>query len=76
MFLRDEAALDSLRDRLAEDHAGDGRVLVTLDLGPDRPTGAPTEVALRLDGGWRLGKATRGAIKATPGVYDLRDLSA
>ena len=75
VFLRDPAALASLRDVLAKDRRGDGRVELVLDLGPDRPTGAPPEVAIRLNGGWTLGKHVRGAIKQMPGVVDLHDLA-
>ncbi len=69
VFLSDEEALRSLKTRVDELPKGRSKVMLMLNL-----AGQSREVELRLPGGFGINPASRGAIKAVPGVVDVHDL--
>jgi len=73
IFIDRADAFAGLKDRLAADKPGQGRVEITL-LCDALADGEPGEVDLALDGAWRLGSEVRKAIKATAGVVDVHEL--
>jgi DNA polymerase-3 subunit alpha len=64
VFLRDQAPIEPIAKRL--DSKGDGEVILMLELG-DR-----TEVQIKLPGRFKVSPQIAGAIKAVPGVLDVR----
>jgi DNA polymerase-3 subunit alpha len=64
VYLRDHAPIEPIAKRL--DNKGDGEVILMLELG-DR-----TEVQIRLPGRFKVSPQIAGAIKAVPGVLDVR----
>jgi len=68
VFMRDETPLPSLAT-VFRDHGekGNGRVRLMLEV-PDR------EIEIDLPGGYAISVALRSAVKAIPGVIDVRDL--
>jgi DNA polymerase-3 subunit alpha len=52
---------------MTRDAGGRGRVTVVLDL-PAR------EVEIAIPGGFKVGPATRAAVKSLPGVIDVHDI--
>ncbi|MEM6491081.1 MAG: DNA polymerase III subunit alpha, partial [Pseudomonadota bacterium] len=73
IFIDRADALGPLKDRLADDKPGQGRIEITL-MCDALKDGEPGEVDIALDGGWRLGAEVRKAIKATAGVVDVHEL--
>jgi DNA polymerase-3 subunit alpha len=64
VYLRDQAPIEPIAKRL--DNKGDGEVILMLELG-DR-----TEVQIRLPGRFKVSPQIAGALKAVPGVLDVR----
>ena len=64
VFLRDQAPIEPIAKRL--DSKGDGEIILMLELG-DR-----TEVQIKLPGRFKVSPQIAGAIKAVPGVLDVR----
>ncbi|MFL5267152.1 MAG: DNA polymerase III subunit alpha [Stellaceae bacterium] len=67
VFVGEARALPSLKSVIARESGGRGRVTVILDL-PAR------EVEIALPGGFRVGPATRAAVKSLPGIIDVHDI--
>ncbi|MBI1776366.1 MAG: DNA polymerase III subunit alpha [Proteobacteria bacterium] len=67
IYLRDPKPLPAIRGVMQRAKQGRGRVRLVLDAG-----GAEVEVAL--PGLYAIGAETRGAVKAVPGVIEVRDL--
>jgi len=68
VYLDDEAPLASISGILSSVRQGRARVSLLLNLADDRQ-----EVEIALPGGFAIGTADRGAIKAVPGVVEVRD---
>jgi DNA polymerase-3 subunit alpha len=64
VFLRDPAPIEPIAKRL--DGKGDGEVILMLELGDH------TEVEVKLPGRFKVSPQIAGAIKAVPGVLDVR----
>jgi DNA polymerase-3 subunit alpha len=64
VFLRDPAPIEPIARRL--ENKGDGEVNVVLQLG------GGTEVEIKLPGRFKVSPQIAGAIKAVPGVLDVR----
>jgi DNA polymerase-3 subunit alpha len=64
VFLRDQAPIEPIAKRL--DGKGDGEVSMVLQLG------GGTEVEIKLPGRFKVSPQIAGAIKAVPGVLDVR----
>jgi DNA polymerase III subunit alpha len=67
VFVGEARALSSLKSVIARESGGRGRVTVILDL-PAR------EVEIALPGGFKVGPATRAAVKSLPGIIDVHDI--
>jgi DNA polymerase-3 subunit alpha len=67
VFVGEARALSSLRSVIAREAGGRGRVTVVLDL-PAR------EVEIAIPGGFKVGPATRAAVKSLPGIIDVHDI--
>jgi DNA polymerase-3 subunit alpha len=67
VFVGEARALSSLKSVITRDAGGRGRVTVVLDL-PAR------EVEIAIPGGFKVGPATRAAVKSLPGVIDVHDI--
>ncbi len=69
VFLRNEQALSSIRTRLSDLPKGRAKILLMLNLEEQH-----CEVEMQLPGSYAINPASRGAIKAVPGVVDVHDL--
>ena len=67
VFVGEARALSSLKSVITREAGGRGRVTVVLDL-PAR------EVEIAIPGGFKVGPATRAAVKSLPGVIDVHDI--
>jgi DNA polymerase-3 subunit alpha len=67
VFVGEARALSNLKSVITRDAGGRGRVTVVLDL-PAR------EVEIAIPGGFKVGPATRAAVKSLPGVIDVHDI--
>jgi DNA polymerase-3 subunit alpha len=67
IFVRDEAPLKGLDGILKRDARGRGTISLLLEL-PDR------EVEMRLPGGFQITPQVRAALKALPGIVDVREV--
>ena len=67
IYLRDPKPLAAIRGVMQRAKQGRGRVRLVLDAGD-------SEVEITLPGGFAIGAETRGAVKAVPGVVEVRDL--
>jgi DNA polymerase-3 subunit alpha len=67
VFVGEARALSSLKSVIAREAGGRGRVTVVLDL-PAR------EVEIAIPGGFKVGPATRAAVKSLPGIIDVHDI--
>src|SRR5579883_1221559 len=67
IFVAEERALPPLKSVIAREPPGRGRVTLVLDL-PGR------EVEIAIPGGFRVDPKFRAAIKALPGILDVREL--
>ena len=67
IFLRDQAPLKGLDGILKRDAKGRGTISLLLDL-PDR------EVEMKLPGGFQITPQVRAALKALPGIVDVREV--
>ncbi len=67
IYLRDPKPLAAIRGVMQRAKQGRGRVRLVLDAGA-------AEVEVALPGGYAIGAETRGAVKAVPGVVEVRDL--
>ena len=68
IFLRDEAPLDAVAKRLDKGGRGEGKGEVNLIM----MLGAGAEVEVRLPGRYKVSPQIAGAIRAVPGVVDVR----
>jgi DNA polymerase-3 subunit alpha len=64
VFLRDQTPIEPIAKRL--EGKGDGEVMIMLELGDK------TEVQIKLPGRFKISPQIAGAIKAVPGVIDVR----
>jgi DNA polymerase-3 subunit alpha len=67
VFVGEARALSNLKSVIAREAGGRGRVTVVLDL-PAR------EVEIAIPGGFKVGPATRAAVKSLPGIIDVHDI--
>jgi DNA polymerase-3 subunit alpha len=67
VFVGEARALSSLKSVITREAGGRGRVTVVLDL-PAR------EVEIAIPGGFKVGPATRAAVKSLPGIIDVHDI--
>jgi DNA polymerase-3 subunit alpha len=67
VFVGEAGALDRLKNVIARQSAGRGRVTIVLDL-PDR------EVEIAVPGGFRVDPRVRAAVKSLPGIVDVHDI--
>ena len=67
VFVGEARALSSLKSVIAREAGGRGRVTVVLDL-PAR------EVEIAIPGSFKVGPATRAAVKSLPGIIDVHDI--
>src|SRR5262249_28525328 len=67
IYLKDSGPIASLRQIMERCGRGKGRLSLVLELERGR------ECELAIPGGWALSAAARGAIKALPGVVDVRE---
>jgi DNA polymerase-3 subunit alpha len=67
VFVGEAGALDHLKNVIARQSAGRGRVTIVLDL-PDR------EVEIAVPGGFRVDPRVRAAVKSLPGIVDVHDI--
>jgi DNA polymerase-3 subunit alpha len=67
VYLDDPAPLASLKQIMERCGRGRGRLKLVLELDRGR------ECELAVAGNWAISPATRGAIKAIPGVVDVQD---
>jgi DNA polymerase-3 subunit alpha len=67
VFVSEERALASLKNVIARESGGRGRVTVVLDL-PSR------EVEIAIPGGFKVGPQTLAAVKSLPGIVDVHDI--
>ncbi len=68
VFLSEPGPLESLKQIIAREGRGKGRINLVLDLDGAR------EVEMALQGGWAVSPAGRAAIKAIPGVVDVQEI--
>jgi DNA polymerase-3 subunit alpha len=67
VFVGEARALSNLKSVIAREAGGRGRVTVVLDL-PAR------EVEIAIPGSFKVGPATRAAVKSLPGIIDVHDI--
>jgi DNA polymerase-3 subunit alpha len=67
VFVGEAGALSSLKSVIAREAGGRGRVTVVLDL-PAR------EIEIAIPGGFKVGPATRAAVKSLPGIIDVHEI--
>ena len=67
VFVGEARALSNLKSIITREAGGRGRVSVVLDL-PAR------EVEIAIPGGFKVGPATRAAVKTLPGIIDAHDI--
>src|SRR5215469_7574315 len=67
VFVGEARALSNLKGVITREAGGRGRVTIVLDL-PAR------EVEIAIPGGFKVGPATRAAVKSLPGVIDVHDI--
>ena len=67
VFVGEARALSNLKSIITREAGGRGRVSVVLDL-PAR------EVEIAIPGGFKVGPATRAAVKSLPGIIDAHDI--
>jgi DNA polymerase-3 subunit alpha len=67
VFVGETRALSNLKSIITREAGGRGRVTVVLDL-PAR------EVEIAIPGGFKVGPATRAAVKSLPGIIDAHDI--
>ena len=67
VFVGEARALSNLKNVIARETGGRGRISVILDL-PAR------EVEIAIPGGFKVGPATRAAVKTLPGIIDAHDI--
>jgi DNA polymerase-3 subunit alpha len=68
VFLNAPDPLESLKQIIAREGRGKGRINLVLELEGAR------EVEMALPGGWAVSPAGRAAIKAIPGVVDVQEI--
>jgi DNA polymerase-3 subunit alpha len=68
VYLNDSGPIASLRQIMERCGRGKGRLRLVLELDRGR------ECELAVPGGWAISPATRGAIKAIPGIVDVQDV--
>jgi DNA polymerase-3 subunit alpha len=68
VYLNDSGPIPSLRQIMERCGRGKGRLRLVLELERGR------ECELAVPGGWAISPATRGAIKAIPGIVDVQDV--
>ncbi len=68
VFLSEPGPLESLKQIIAREGRGKGRINLVLELDGTR------EVEMALQGGWAVSPAGRAAIKAIPGVADVQEI--
>ena len=67
IYLRDEKPLGAISGVIAREKKGRGKVKLVLDAGP-------SEIEVAIPGGFAIGARTRAAIKAIPGIVEVRDI--
>ena len=67
VFVGEARALSNLKNVIARETGGRGRISVILDL-PAR------EVEIAIPGGFKVGPQTRAAVKSLPGIIDVHDI--
>jgi DNA polymerase-3 subunit alpha len=68
IFLKEPAPLESVKNVIARQGKGRGKVSLVLELDRTR------EVEMTLPGGWQIAAGTRAAIRAIPGVVEVQDV--
>jgi DNA polymerase III subunit alpha len=67
VFVGGAEALANLKNLIAREHGGRGRVTLVLDL-------AAREVEIAIPGGFRVDPRVRAAVKSLPGIVDVHDI--
>jgi DNA polymerase-3 subunit alpha len=67
IYLRDEKPLGAISGVIAREKKGRGKIKLMLDSGQ-------SEIEIALPGGFAIGPQTRAAIKAIPGIVEVRDI--
>ena len=67
IYLRDDKPLSAISGIIAREKKGRGKVKLVLDSGQ-------SEIEIAIPGGFSIGAQTRAAIKAIPGIIEVRDI--